>query len=52
MLGLFILNNDAGNIEIFPIGSKYFGAFLKKIPENELFSLLLCYLCRQINNND
>lgn len=37
MLGLFVLNNDAGNIVIFPIDSKYFWTFLKKNPENVLF---------------
>ena len=39
MLGLFVLNNDAVNIVIFPIGSKYFWAFLLQIA---FFTPILC----------
>jgi len=33
------IKNGAANIEAFSINPKYFGTFLKKIPENALFSI-------------
>ena len=46
MLGLFVLNNDAVNIVIFPIGSKYFWTFLLQIafftPILVFFTKLFC----------
>ena len=44
MLGLFVLNNDAGNIVIFPIGSKYFWIFFKENPRKRVVFRYICVI--------